>query len=77
MKVPIDDYACLNLDAPTLPSYSAVVDDSTYWLVWCKYCGRWHKHGPAEGHRESHCVDLGSPYWENGYNLALAGELVG
>jgi len=21
MKVPIDDYACINLDAPTLPAY--------------------------------------------------------
>ena len=74
MKVPIDDYACLNLDAPTLSAYSATVDGSTYWLVWCEYCGLWHKHGPAEGHREAHCVDSDSPYWKNGYNLALAGE---
>ena len=34
----------------------------------------WHDHGPAEGHREAHCPDQGSPYWKTGYNLAYAGS---
>jgi hypothetical protein len=38
MKVPIDDYACLTLDAPTLPAYDALVSGSVYWLVWCDHC---------------------------------------
>ena len=74
MKVPIDTHACLDLDAPTLPAYEAFVDGSVYWLVWCDHCQVWHRHGPAEGHREAHCFDSGSPYWRQGYNLAFAGE---
>ena len=37
MKVPIDDYACIDLDAPVLPAYEAVVIGSVYWLVWCDH----------------------------------------
>jgi len=33
MKVPIDDYACLNLDAPTLLAYPEIVDGATCWLI--------------------------------------------
>jgi hypothetical protein len=33
---------------------SAKLDGSTYWLVWCHHCQRWHRHGPAEGHRQCH-----------------------
>jgi hypothetical protein len=50
------------------------MDGSRYWLVWCKYCRKWHRHGPAEGHREAHCNDSESPYWSTGYNLAWAGQ---
>jgi hypothetical protein len=42
--------------------------------VWCKHCGKWHRHGPAEGHREVHCNDSASPYWKAAYNLAYAGK---
>jgi hypothetical protein len=28
MKVPIDDYACIDLDAPVLPAYEAFVSGS-------------------------------------------------
>jgi hypothetical protein len=35
MKVPIDDYACIDLDAPVLPAYEAFVSGSVYWLDWC------------------------------------------
>ena len=28
MKVPIDDYACIDLDAPVLPAYEAFISDS-------------------------------------------------
>ena len=74
MKVPIDNVAAIDLDAPTLPALEASLDGSAYWIVWCKHCRDWHRHGPAEGHREAHCSDPVSPYWELGYNLAFAGH---
>ena len=77
MKVPIDDYAVINLDAPTLSAYEAVIEGVTCWLVWCKHCRMWHRHGAVEGHREAHCSGPGSPYWKDGYNLAYAGPWEG
>lgn len=74
MRFPIDDVAFIDLDAPTLPAYEAELDGSLYWLVWCRHCEVWHRHGPAEGHREAHCTDPSSPYWQTGYNLAFAGD---
>jgi hypothetical protein len=64
MKVPIDDYAVIDLDTPALPAYEAFVDGSRNraGVVWCNSCRRWHRHGPAEGHREAHCYDSESPY---------------
>ncbi len=72
MRVPIDTHARINLNAPTLPAYEAEVDGSVYWLVWCKYCNVWHRHGPAEAH-----CDKRSPYFVEGYNLAYAGNFHG
>jgi hypothetical protein len=74
MKVPIDDFAALDLDAPVLPAYEANIKGSTRWLVYCGHCRRWHQHGAVEGHREAHCNDSASPYWKTGYNLAYAGK---
>ena len=74
MKVPISSYSCISLDAPTLPAYEANINCATRWVVWCKHCQTWHKHGPAEGHREAHCLSVESPYYKTGYNLAYAGE---
>jgi hypothetical protein len=74
MKVPISDYALIDLDVPVLPAFEAVVKGITHWVVWCKHCEKWHWHGSAEGHREAHCKDSSSPYWNTGYNLAYAGE---
>ena len=71
MKIPISEYACLDLDAPTLPAREVVINGATRWAVWCRHCGVFHYHGPAEGHREAHCGDPASPYWRSGYNLAL------
>lgn len=76
MKVPIDNYSCIDLDAPTLPAYETIINGATRWVVWCKYCETYHKHGPAEGHRETHCQSPESPYYKTGYNLAFAGEQV-
>lgn len=70
MKVPIDEVACIDLDAPVLPAYEAKYRG----VVWCRHCGVWHDHGPAEGHREAHCQDRSSPYWRTGYNLAFSGK---
>jgi hypothetical protein len=72
MKVPISDYTLVNLDAPMLPTYEAVSKGTVRWLVWCKHCQKWHRHGPAEGHREAHCTDATSGYWKQGYNLATS-----
>ena len=74
MKVPISESALIDLDAPVLSAYEVVVDGVTYWVVWCRHCGAWHRHGPTEGHREAHCEDSHSPYWQRGYNLAFAGK---
>jgi hypothetical protein len=71
VKVPINQVACISLDASTLPAEEIVVRGVTRWRVWCRYCRAWHYHGPAEGHREAHCQDSSSPYWRSGYNLAL------
>ena len=77
MKVPINDYACIDLDAPMLPAYETTSNGSVRWLVWCDHCNTYHRHGPAEGHREAHCNDPASPDWKTGYNLALAGAWSG
>ena len=74
MNVPISESTVIDLDAPVLPAYEAVVKGSTRWLVWCKHCKKWHRHGAAKGHREAHCKDRRSPYWKIGYNLAYAGK---
>jgi len=74
MKVPIDGYSVVNLDAPVIPAYEKKFWGVIRWLVWCKHCCKWHRHGPAEGHREAHCQDQRSPYWSKGYNLAFAGK---
>jgi len=74
MKVPISDQHLIDLDAPVLPAYEAVIRGSTRWLIWCKYCQTWHRHGAGEGHREAHCNDSSSPYWKTGYNLSYAGR---
>ncbi len=74
MKVPISESALIDLDAPVLPAYEILVDGVQHWMVWCKHCRTWHRHGAAEGHREAHCEDSSSPYWKQGYNLAFAGK---
>ncbi len=73
VKVPISDYHCLDLDAPVLSAYEVLVDGRVLWRVWCKHCGEYHYHGPAEGHRIAHCRGPDSPYLDTGYNLALSG----
>jgi hypothetical protein len=74
MKVPLSRSDSLDLDAPALPAYAVRYKGKVRWLVWCKYCKLWHRHGPAEGHREAHCLEADSPYQRTGYNLALAGR---
>jgi hypothetical protein len=70
VKVPINQVACIDLDAPTLPAERIKVHSVVRWRVWCRHCAAWHYHGPGEGHREAHCTDPASPYWRSGYNLA-------
>ncbi len=74
MNVPISDCAVIDLDAPTLPAYEVKIIGGVRWVIWCKHCRKWHRHGAAEGHREAHCNDSQSPYWKTGYNLAYAGK---
>ena len=72
MKIPISEYAWLDLDAPTLPAVECVSLQTSgiHWAVWCKYCEEYHRHGAMEGHRKAHCVGE-TPYTRTGYNLAL------
>jgi hypothetical protein len=49
MKVPISEYAVVDLDAPVLPAYEKIVGGVTKWVVWCKHSQKWHSHGAAEG----------------------------
>ena len=74
MLVPIDEFAFLDLDAPTVAAWEIIRPDGTAaYLVWCKFCEVWHEHGPAEGHRIAHCQNA-TFYSRTGHNLALAGE---
>jgi hypothetical protein len=61
----------LDLDAPTLPAKEVEEEGVRAWIVWCRYCERWHAHGPGERHRIAHCQRQ-TPYTASGYNLALA-----
>jgi len=61
-------------DAPTLDAFSRCIDDRWYYVVWCDHCDKWHRHGPAEGHRQAHCRDALSPYRRLGYNLRYVGN---
>ena len=70
----MSEVAVIDLDAPVLLAHEAVIKGVIRWLVWCRHCRRWHRHGAAEGHREVHCQDSNSPYWKQGYNLAYAGK---
>jgi len=74
VKVPIDEVAVIDIEAPVLGAFEAKYRGVVRWFVWCKHCQIWHDHGPAEGHREAHCQEWTSPYWKNGYNLAYAGR---
>ena len=40
MKVPISDFALLNLDAPTLPAYEVVIDGAHRRVKVCTRCLR-------------------------------------
>ena len=75
MKIVVSEYPphFIDLDAPTLGAEPVADGGSEHWRVWCKHCGVWHYHGPAEGHREAHCDDLASPYVRTGYDLAMKG----
>jgi hypothetical protein len=77
MKVPIAESAVIDLEAPVLPAYETEIEGVKRWMVWCKHCQRWHRHGAAEGHREAHCNDSASPYWKSGYNLVFGGKWEG
>lgn len=52
-------------DAPLL---QAELTDGGLWRVWCKYCERYHHHGPQPGHRLAHCAPA-TPYTVTGYTL--------
>lgn len=74
MKVPIGEFAVVDLEAPVLPAYEVKIKGVTRYVVWCKHCKKWHRHGAGEGHREAHCTDSASGYWKTGYNLAFVGK---
>ena len=73
MKVPINDFDCIDPEAPVLTAEAVVLMPGRRmrWRVWCAHCSVWHLHGAGEGHREAHCIGPDSPYWQTGYNLVL------
>jgi hypothetical protein len=73
MKVPISDFALIDLNAPTVAAYAVPHETGVAWGVWCKFCQAWHYHGIGEGHREAHCQPT-TPYSETGYNLSFVGD---
>ncbi len=75
MKVPINQYAAIDLDAPTVRAYEQRFKNGVVrWVFHCPHCDALHRHGAAEGHREAHCTNPASPYHATGYNLAYAGR---
>lgn len=38
MKIPISDFALLDLDAPTVAAYAIPHETGVAWGVWCRYC---------------------------------------
>jgi hypothetical protein len=59
---------------PTLPAYRDA--DGIHYLVWCKFCRRYHHHrGPITAAlRLAHCpTDSLTPYSATGYKLQDAG----
>lgn len=75
MTVPISGDHLIDLDAPVLPAYEEVIKGTTRWLVWCKHCQTWHRHGTGEGHREAHCNDSSQPVLEDGIQLGVCREV--
>ncbi len=64
--------------APTLHAYllhgESMGKPADYYLVWCKYCRRVHRHTAGNGHRAAHCR-TDSPYNDTGYSLKQAGTV--
>ena len=60
------------MDIPVLEAFES---ETGHLYVWCWHCGRWHTHGPGEGHRVAHCQDPQSPYMRTGYILRKKGPL--
>ena len=71
MKLPITSHHCIDLDAPMIGCDEVVCDGRMLWQFFCRYCGRYHFHGPAAGHRIAHCQVPGGPYERTGYSLVL------
>lgn len=74
-KLPIDQYAAIDLDAPVVAAYEHRTKGGAVRFVFhCPHCDALHSHGAGEGNREGHCTNPASPYHATGYNLALAGK---
>ena len=70
-KIPIGNSMLHSLTAPKLRAELVELDGCQRLRVWCDHCREHHLHGPSPGHRECHCSELSSPYWRDGYNLAV------
>ena len=68
MKIPISSHHHIDLDAPTIGCDEVISDGRLLWRFFCRHCCRFHYHGPAQGHRISHCQVPGGPYENTGYN---------
>lgn len=73
----------LGIPDPPEPFNFDRFDSYGQYVVWCRYCEKWHLHGPGDspkmgtgnGHRSPHCHYSGSMYHEGGYSLKFVGEI--
>lgn len=59
----------IHMHLPVLGAY----ETGMAYVVWCRFCERWHIHGKREGHRRCHCVVAQSDYYQAGYMIYRLG----
>ena len=75
MRIPISDYAFIDLDAPTVAACETIcaVTGAVTWNVWCRYFELWREHGPA-GRTPRRSQQNVHALLQDEHNLAYAGE---
>lgn len=45
-------------------------EENNQWVFDCPACGKTHRHGPIQGHRQAHCNSF-----PNGYSIKLEARI--